>query len=400
MTMDNAPVQRVTGRLPIATNDKWIDARTAGLALGLVLFSAIVVAPRAFWGGIITPDGYEHLGIAHAWVHGAGFVDPIQWNYYLTEAPPLPATAVRPPLISLLAAVPLAAGATIPTLILLHAAWSALMIGALFVVASRFMRRRAAVAMALLVATFPPWATYLAITPLSEVTAVGCYLLVLVTAGGILRSQCGAAICAVSTLIAAMTRPNFSALLIAVAVAAVIELGPRAALRHRGLWTYLATFAAGYVAIQIGLEATTGLGLSTPATASSARSWASRMHGATTESSEAHGPSLKNMRTRSRCECANASASSFKSSASSPASIASVGSSPRPFSLDCFGGETACWPIASMHSRPSASDSSWSPTMPPSTQIAIRSGSRCPLVSAELPASMRWLVRSNLDAIP
>ena len=247
--------------MPIKTKGESVDGRTAAAALAIVAFAAIVVAPHAFWGGVLTSDGYEHLGIAHAWVHGAGFVDPVQWHYYLTQSPPLPATAVRPPLISLLAALPLAAGATLPTIIVLHGVWSAWIIGALFLVASRFMRRRAAATIALLVVTFPPWTTYLAVTPLSEVTAVGCYLLVLVTAGGVVKSPRGAAICAAATLLAAMARPNLSALLVAVSVAVIAELGPRAALRNRSLWTYVSMFSLGYLAIQIGVEATTGIGL-------------------------------------------------------------------------------------------------------------------------------------------
>jgi hypothetical protein len=256
-----AHAQRVSRPLPVESNAKGVDLRTPAAALGLVLFAAAIVAPHAFWGGIITSDGYEHLAIAHSWLHGAGFVDPVQWHYYLAESPPLPAAAVRPPLISILAAIPLAAGATIPTVILVHATWAALIIGAVFLTASRFMRRRAAAAVALLVASFPPWATYLSVTPLSEVTAVGCYLLVLITASRVLTSPFGAMSCAFATLIAAMTRPNLSALALAVSVAVAIEVGPRAALRHRGLWTYLLAFTAGYLVLDLAMEVTTGVGL-------------------------------------------------------------------------------------------------------------------------------------------
>ncbi len=234
---------------------------TVAASLAIVLAAAAMVAPAALRGGRLTNDGYEHLAIAHSWLAGAGWVDPVQWHYYLDVSPPLPATAVRAPVISLLAALPLAAGATIPTVIVLHAIWSALIVGAIFLVASRFMRRRAAAAAALVVAAFPAWNLYLAVTPLTEVTATAWYLLVLVTAGGVLRSGRGALLCAAATLLAALTRPNLSALVVAVGVAAVWEVGPRRALRDRRIWIYVLAFAATYACIAVTIDAVTGVGL-------------------------------------------------------------------------------------------------------------------------------------------
>jgi hypothetical protein len=247
--------------LPQETKDRRIDWGTVAAFLVIVLAAAAMVAPGALRGGSLTHDGYEHLAIAHSWLAGAGFVNPVQWHYYLDLSPPLPATAVRAPVISLLAALPLAAGATIPTVIVSHAVWSALVVGALFLVASRFMRRRAAAAAALVVAAFPSWNLYLAVAPLTEVTATGCYLLVLVTAGGVLRSRRGALLCAAATLLAALTRPNLSALATAVGVAAVWEVGVRHALRERRIWIYVLAFAAAYLVVGFVVHAVTGVGL-------------------------------------------------------------------------------------------------------------------------------------------
>ena len=243
------------------TNDRRIDWGTAVAILAIVFSAAVMVAPSALRGGRLTNDGYEHLAIAHSWLSGAGFVDPVQWHYYLDVSPPIPATAVRAPVISLLAALPLAAGASIPTVIVIHAAWSAIVVGALFLVATRFMRRRAAAAAALLVSTSPSWNLYLAVTPLTEVTATACYLLVLVAAGGVLRSQRAAMLCAAATLLAALTRPNLSALVLAVGVAIVWEVGARRALRERCIWVYGLTFAAAYAAIAFAVDVVTGVGL-------------------------------------------------------------------------------------------------------------------------------------------
>ena len=238
-----------------------IDWGTVAAALAIVFAAAAMVAPEGLRGNRLTHDGYEHLAIAHSWLSGAGFVDPVQWHYYLDVSPPLPATAVRAPIISLLIALPFAAGASIPTVIVIHAVWSAIVIGALFLVATRFMRRRAAAAAALLVATFPSWNLYLAVTPLTEVTATACYLLVLATAGGVLRSQRAALLCAAATLLAALTRPNLLALVLAVGVAAVWEVGVHRALRERRIWVYILTFSVAFTTIALAVKAVTGVGL-------------------------------------------------------------------------------------------------------------------------------------------
>lgn len=233
---------------------------TAAWALAAALAAAATVAPKALVGGWLSPDSIEHLAIARAWSEGAGFVDPVQWHYHLERTAPLPAAAARPPVVPMLLAIPLAAGATVPTVIVLHAAWSALVAAAAFLLAARSMRPAAAAAAALLLATMPAWAT-MATNPLTEVTATAGYLLVLATADGVGRSTRGALSCAAATVLAALTRPNLGAVAVAVVTAAVWEVGPRAALRQRSLWVYGLAFAGGMAAIDAVLRATTGEGL-------------------------------------------------------------------------------------------------------------------------------------------
>jgi len=58
----------------------------------------------------LSPDAVEHLAIAQSLVHGSGFVDPVQWSYYLPDGPPLPAFAIRSPAAPLLPEEPRACG--------------------------------------------------------------------------------------------------------------------------------------------------------------------------------------------------------------------------------------------------------------------------------------------------
>jgi len=250
------PSDRSTGRRSLAL--------TCAAALVVALTSGGLAMPVAFenaiLGGGLSPDSIEHLAIAHAWVHGAGFVDPVQYHYYLPQSVPLPALAVRAPVVSVLAAIPLAAGATLPTVIVVLALWSALVSGAAFLVAYRFMRRRAAAAAVLLFTASTSW-LFLAATPLNEVTATAALLLVLASAGGVTRSAPRALLCSIATLLAWLTRPTLGALVLAVVAAAVWELGPRAALRSRSLRSYAVGFFAGWAIVQIVVKNSTGVGI-------------------------------------------------------------------------------------------------------------------------------------------
>ncbi len=233
---------------------------TLAIALTVSAIVATLTLPGAMRGGALTPDSTEHLAIAHSWVQGAGFVDPVQWYWLLDVIPPIPATAARAPVVPMLAAIPLAFGATVSTVIVLHALWAGLICGLVFWVGSRFMRRRAAAAAALLLCVSFSWIE-LANSPLTEVTATAAYLLILVTARGLLESRPKALLCAALSLIAYLTRPQLAAMALAVVAAALIEIGPRRALRCVPLWTYALCFVVGIIAIGAAVEASTGLPL-------------------------------------------------------------------------------------------------------------------------------------------
>jgi hypothetical protein len=220
--------------------------RESKLAIAAALATAALAASRSvpptLVGWPLSPDAVEHLAIANALAHGAGFVDPVQWAYYLPAGPPLPAFAVRAPVVPLLLAAPLALGATLSQVLLLHALWASLLAGACVLVAHRFMALPAAIGAGLGIAGSAAWAT-VASRPLTEATALGALLLVLATVRGVQRSVPGALACAACTLLAWATRPNLGILAPAVVLAALWQAGPRAALRSRALWAYALGFA-------------------------------------------------------------------------------------------------------------------------------------------------------------
>jgi hypothetical protein len=221
---------------------------------------AALLLPESRLGWWLTEDATEHLAIAHALVEGAGFVDPVQWAFTLPAGVPLPAAAVRPPLVPLLLALPLALGATLAQVMWLHALFASAVGGAIVLVASRFMSLPAAVGAALLVATSRGWAGA-ALHPWTEVTGVACLLAVVASAPGVVRGARAAVVCAAWTILAWLARPNLGALVLAVSVAALLELGPRRALRSAGCWSYPLAFAALYAALQLWARSATGFGL-------------------------------------------------------------------------------------------------------------------------------------------
>jgi hypothetical protein len=220
--------------------------------------SALRAVPPTLAGWPLSPDAVEHLAIANALVHGAGFVDPVLWSYYLTEGPPLPAFAVRAPAVPLLLAVPLALGATLSQVLLVHALWASLVAGASVLAARRFMGLAAAAGAGLGIAGSDAWAT-VASHPWTEATSLAALLGVLATARGALRSVPGALACAACTLVAWGTRPNLGLLAGAVVLAAAWQLGPRAALRSRPLWCYALGFAALHQLVVHAVRGATGL---------------------------------------------------------------------------------------------------------------------------------------------
>lgn len=233
----------------------WV-ARATALIVALVV--ALLSLPHALSQWWLGPDVIEHLAIANAWIHGAGFVDPVLTSYYLNRSVPLPAFATRAAVTPMLAAVAFALGATLPNIFPLHALWSSCIAGVTVLVGRRFMRLPAAVGAAVVIVLSPAW-LYLARFPLTEITAFGSYLLFLWTARGVTRSVRGALFCAIATVVAWATRANFIALFPAVLVAAVLEIGPRRSIRCRSLWAYLLCFVVLYELVCVSVTAWTGL---------------------------------------------------------------------------------------------------------------------------------------------
>ena len=103
-------------------------------------------------------DAPPDAGIAHAWVAGRGFVNPVMLSFTLEGAtPPLPGFATRAPLLPVLLAIPISLGASLHTLGIVHQAWAALVVGALFLVAARSMSLAAAAACAVTFAWSTGW---------------------------------------------------------------------------------------------------------------------------------------------------------------------------------------------------------------------------------------------------
>jgi hypothetical protein len=220
---------------------RWSPWLAALFAAGFAALLALPIALARWW---LTEDSIEYLAIAHAWVHGEGFVNPVSWTYYASGAP-FPATAMRAPAVSLLAAIPLALGASLSVVIQLHALWCSAIVGALVLVGRRFgLSTPAALASALLLGTAPAWLR-ISCHVWSEGTALLALLGVLATARGVVRSVRGALLCAALTWLAWLCRPNLAALALCVLVAAAWQLGWRGALRSAGCRAYaLATLLA------------------------------------------------------------------------------------------------------------------------------------------------------------
>jgi hypothetical protein len=207
-----------------------------------------------------SPDAAEHLAIANSWVHGAGFVDPVVWFFFLDEGPPLPGPAVRAPVISVLAAAPLALGASITGVTVLHAVWSGLVAALTLLLACRWMTLPAALGAALLLFLSKSWQLVTRIV-WTEVSGVAALLAVVASARWVQRSVPGALVCCAATVLAGLTRPQMSALYLAVLVAAIWELGWRDALRRPPLLAYLVGFPLLWLAVRWVVEASTGLPL-------------------------------------------------------------------------------------------------------------------------------------------
>ncbi len=225
------------------------------IAIGVALLT--VPGTRARWW--LTQDAVEHLAIAHAWVHGAGFVDPVQWTFPGRDgALPYPGLAMRAPVISWLAALPLALGADLTTTMTLHALWASAISGVVLLAARRCgMRWPAALAATLVLVLSPAWLG-IARFVWTEATALLAFLLVLATARGALLSWPGALLCAGATFAASLVRPNFLALGAAVFVAGFWQTRARDPQERRRLIAYAAALAGAWLGFRLLVEAWTG----------------------------------------------------------------------------------------------------------------------------------------------
>lgn len=230
------------------------------VVLTAAVVATIVLAgiPLTPYDGAFSPDETEYAAIGHSWASGSGFVDPVQWHFVLHPGPVAPAAAVRPPVVPLLFGVVFWFGATLPFLIELHVVWAAMVAGLITMAGARMMRLPAAAAAGLLVGASHAY-IHLAPFLLTEITAVAVFLAVLATVGGIPRSIGSALLCAALSVVAWLTRPNFLGLPLAVVVALVWQLGPSAALRNRGTWTYVGSLALLIAGVRAASIALTGL---------------------------------------------------------------------------------------------------------------------------------------------
>lgn len=229
-------------------------ALTSFAVVGTIGVLQAVVSPRFSF------DAMEHLAIANSWAHGSGFVDPVQWFFLLDGTPPLPGTAVRAPAVSWLAALPLALGASVTGVVVLHAVWAGAVATGALLLARRWMRLPAALAAVSLLFLSATWQLVSRIV-WTEVTGVAALLAVLASARGALRSVPGALACAGLTALAGLCRPQLSFLYLAVVVAATWEVGWRTAVRSAPLRAYAVGFPLLWLAVRGLVSVWTGLPL-------------------------------------------------------------------------------------------------------------------------------------------
>lgn len=222
--------------------------------------SCLLALPFALSAWSFSADAIEHVAIANAFVHGRGWVDPVFYNYFVEGGSPLPAIAMRAPMISLLIAIPLSTGADVTQLQVFHVIWAGVVSAGMVVVARRFMTLGAAVAATALLVLSPAW-RILTLHLWTEVTSVAAFLVVLWTSRGVLRSIPGALLCALATALAWLTRPNLLPLVLAVAVAVMWYQGPHKSLRSAPFWSYLGGFATLFIGAQLASRMLFGVGV-------------------------------------------------------------------------------------------------------------------------------------------
>jgi hypothetical protein len=232
--------------------------RTLLVAAFVFVATLALALPEVLANWPLLPDAIEHLGIAHSWVSGAGFVDPVLYSQFLPDTtPPVPALLMRAPVVPLLLAVPLALGGGVQAVLVAHAVFAAALGAAGVWVARRIGPGAAPLVFGVGFALSFPW--ILAVqSPNTEAASIGALLAITAWAPRALRSRVAAvgfgALCAIAWL----TRPNLAVALPAFVVAAFVVLGPRQALRSAPLWIAVGTFAALQSGVSLWCHAATG----------------------------------------------------------------------------------------------------------------------------------------------
>lgn len=235
---------------------RWADAAAALVIAAGVLVLAL---PHVLSAWQLTADSIEYLGIAHSFSSGAGFVDPVVYSYYLPPQYPMPAAAMRPPLVPLLLAIPIGLGATIETTALLHVVWAALVAIGVFLVARRWASPPSALAAAIGIGWAFGWIA-MARLLLTEVTSVALVLALVVCAPRGRASARGAAAFAALAFVAWLCRPNLAVAVPALLAAA--RMGSAAWRRETAstpLWVCAVVFALLVAGCNLGMRAATGL---------------------------------------------------------------------------------------------------------------------------------------------
>jgi hypothetical protein len=234
---------------------RWLVA-----AAFVVIFLGALVPASIFLSWVIHlgNDALGYVAVAKNWTEGRGFVDPILYSSYLPGAkPPLLAPVIRPPMPSVLFALPLGFGSSLVGLSLAHAVFASFVGACSLLVGLRLLPLSSATAFAIAVAWSPAWRTA-SVNLLAEVSAVGVLLALLAAAPIGLRSIRGALLLAVLTILGWLTRPNLGAFVPILVLACCIDRGIGSALRSRPLWTYVGTFLLLYQALGLAVRWASG----------------------------------------------------------------------------------------------------------------------------------------------
>lgn len=232
--------------------------RSAALFAAAFTATLALALPGVLAGPPLLPDAIEYLGIAWSTVSGAGLVDPVLYSHYLPGArPPVPALAMRAPGVPVLLALPLALGAGLRAVLVLHALFAAAIGAAGVLLARRLGGAAAAGAFAIGFCLSFPWLVAVQM-PLTEAASVGLVLALAALAPRALAAPRAAAAFAALAAIAWLTRPNLAVAVPALAITAAAVAGPRAALRSAPPWVALAGFFAVQQAVSVWCRSATG----------------------------------------------------------------------------------------------------------------------------------------------